>query len=74
MLQFFYLWIQAVKSAHMKLIKQGKLEGILDNDISSESISIYIHAINKALQSNLSKKVQSDLGKLFFYGLFGSSN
>lgn len=58
----------------MKLINQGKFEGTLDSDISSESISIYIHAINKAIQSNLSKKVQSDLGKLFFYGLFGSSN
>ena len=57
----------------MKLIKQGKLEGDLDYDISSESILIYIQSINKALQSNLSKKVQSDLGKLFFYGLFGSS-
>lgn len=57
----------------MKLIKQGKLEGELDSDISSESILIYIHAINKALQSNLSIKIKSDLGKLFFYGLFGSS-
>lgn len=58
----------------MKLIKQGKLEGDLDNDISSESILIYIRAINQALHSNLDKKIQSDLGKLFFYGLFGSEN
>lgn len=58
----------------MKLIKQGKLEGDIDSDISSESILIYIQSINKALQSNLSKKVRSDLGKLFFYGLFGPSN
>lgn len=58
----------------MKLIKQGKLEGTLDSDISSESVLIYIRAVNQALQSNLNKKVQSDLGKLFFYGLFGSSN
>lgn len=57
----------------MKLIKQGKEEGELDSDTSSESILIYIHAINKALQSNLSIKIKSDLGKLFYYGLFGSS-
>lgn len=57
----------------MKLIRQGKVEGELDSDISSDSILIYIHAINKALQSNLSIKIKSDLGKLFFYGLFGSS-
>lgn len=57
----------------MKLIRQGKLEGELDSDISSDSILIYIHAINKALQSNSSIKIKSDLGKLFFYGLFGSS-
>lgn len=55
----------------MKLVKQGKHEGSLDKDISTESIIIYIHAINKALRSNLNNKVQSDLGKLFFYGLFG---
>ncbi|GAA0716773.1 TetR/AcrR family transcriptional regulator [Clostridium malenominatum] len=58
----------------MNLIKQGKLEGDLHSEISSESLLIYIHAINKALHSNSSKKVQSDLGKLFFYGLFGPSN
>lgn len=56
----------------MKLIEQGKSEGDLDSDISSESVMVYIHAVNKALQSNLSSKVKSDLGKLFFYGLFGS--
>ncbi len=58
----------------IELVKQGKSEGDLDSDISSESILIYIHTINKELQSNLSKKVKSDLGKLLFYGLFGSSN
>jgi len=58
----------------MKLIDQGKLEGSLDKDISSESILIYIRAINQALMSNLNKKIQIDLGKLFFYGLFGSSD
>lgn len=57
----------------MQLIDQGKLEGDLDTDISPESILIYIHAVNKALQSNLDKKVRSDLGKLFFYGIFKTS-
>ncbi|SMP65942.1 TetR/AcrR family transcriptional regulator [Anoxynatronum buryatiense] len=58
----------------MKLIEQGKREGSLDKNISSESVLIYINAISKALQSNLSKKVRGDLGDLFFYGLFGSSD
>lgn len=58
----------------MNLINQGKSEGELCGDISNESILIYIHAINKALHTNLDKKIQSDLGKLFFYGLFGSSS
>ncbi len=57
----------------MQLIDQGKLEGDLDTDISPESILIYIHAVNKALQSNLDQKVRSDLGKLFFYGIFKTS-
>lgn len=55
----------------MRLIEQGRAEGYLDNDISTESILIYINSINKALRSDLNQKVRSDLGKLFFNGLFG---
>ncbi|MFZ5965711.1 MAG: TetR/AcrR family transcriptional regulator [Bacillota bacterium] len=55
----------------MDLIEQGKRESCIDSGISSESILIYIHSINGVLQSNISKKVRMDLGKLFFYGLFG---
>lgn len=55
----------------MDLIEQGKREGCIDNELSSESILIYINSLNAVLQSNINKKVRMDLGKLFFYGLFG---
>lgn len=55
----------------MKLIEQGKSEGYLDPNISSESILLYINSLNDILQSNINKKTRMDLGKLFFYGLFG---
>lgn len=55
----------------MDLIEQGKREGCIDNELSSESILIYINSVNAVLQSNINKKVRMDLGKLFFYGLFG---
>jgi len=56
----------------MKLIEQGKEEGYLDDEISSESILLYINSYNGILQSNISKETRVDLGKLFFYGLFGN--
>jgi hypothetical protein len=56
----------------MKLIEQGKREGHLDNDITNESILMYINSFNGMLQGNLSNKARIDLGKLFFYGLFGN--
>lgn len=58
----------------MELIEQGKKEGCIDKELSSESILIYINSFNGVLQSNLSKNVRMDLGKLFFYGLFGEKN
>lgn len=58
----------------MDLIEQGKSEGCLDRDISSESILIYINLYNEMLKSNMSTKTRIDLGKLFFYGLFGENN
>ncbi|WP_017413369.1 TetR/AcrR family transcriptional regulator [Clostridium tunisiense] len=58
----------------MDLIEQGKSEGCLDREISSESILIYINSYNEMLKSNMSTKTRIDLGKLFFYGLFGENN
>lgn len=55
----------------MDLIDQGKKEGYIDSELSSEAILLYINSINGALQSNISKKARLDLGKLFSYGLFG---
>jgi len=59
----------------MSLINQGKKEGHINSEInseiSSESVLLYINSLNSVLQSDISKKVRMDLGKLFFYGLFG---
>ncbi|MGA8943815.1 MAG: TetR/AcrR family transcriptional regulator [Thermoactinomyces sp.] len=55
----------------MDLIDQGKKEGYIDSELSSEAILLYINSINGVLQSNISKKARLDLGKLFSYGLFG---
>ena len=55
----------------LELVEQGKREGYLDRKLSTESILIYINAINGVLQHNMNKKVRMDLGNLFFYGLFG---
>ena len=58
----------------MDLIEQGKKEGHLDSDISTESILMYINSFNGMLQGSLNKKARIDLGKLFFYGLFGAKS
>ena len=55
----------------MTLINQGKKEGHINSEISSESVLLYINSLNSVLQSDISKKARIDLGKLFFYGLFG---
>lgn len=55
----------------MDLIEQGKREGCIDRELSSEAILMYVNSMNEVLQSNLSKKARLDLGKLFAYGLFG---
>ncbi|QHQ63235.1 TetR family transcriptional regulator [Anaerocolumna sedimenticola] len=59
---------------YLKLVEQGRNENQLDKDISTDSIILFMEIINTALQSNISPKVRSDLGKLFFYGLFGRSD
>lgn len=58
----------------MALVEQGKQEGFLDSELSSEAILMYINSISEVLQSNISKKTKIDLGKLFFYGLFGEKD
>lgn len=55
----------------LNLIEQGQNEGYLDNSISNESILLYIDSINAVLQTDINKKIRSDLGKLFYYGLLG---
>lgn len=55
----------------IELINQGKNEGIIDKDLSMESVQLYINSINTVLQSPVSTKTRKDFGKLFLYGLFG---
>ncbi len=56
----------------MDLIVQGKREGYIDSELSSEAILMYVNSINGILQTNISKKARLDLGKLFSYGIFGA--
>lgn len=56
----------------MDLINQGKREGYIDSQLSSEAILMYVNSINRVLQTNISKKARLDLGKLFSYGIFGN--
>lgn len=60
----------------MELIEQGRNEGYVNKNISTEAIIIYIHIFGEALQkpellSNSNMDVLLDLTNLFFYGLQG---
>ncbi len=54
------------------LIAQGKQEGSIAAELSDEAILMYIGMFNSSItRTDLPKKVQFDLGALFFYGLLG---
>lgn len=56
----------------LNLIEQGKNEGYVDADISSDAILLYVGMFKILLaQSNLSKKTRLDFSKLFFHGILG---
>lgn len=56
----------------LNLIEQGKNEGYVDADISSDAILLYVGMFKNLLaQSNLNKKTRLDFSKLFFYGILG---
>lgn len=60
-----------IKPIFIKFIEQGKLEGDIDREIVTETILMYIQAINGILASRITIKERINLGKLFFYGLRG---
>jgi len=56
----------------IRLVDNGKVEGFINPDVSTEAIKLYIRALQGVLsQFNTSKKVILDLDTLFFYGLYG---
>lgn len=60
-----------IKPLFLKFIAQGKMEGSIDDNIETETIFMYIQAINGILSSPITLKQRMDLGKLLFYGLRG---
>lgn len=60
-----------IKPLFVEFIKQGKLEGDIDSELSTESIFMYIQAINGILSTPLTINQRIDLGKLMFNGLKG---
>ncbi len=56
----------------MRLIEQGKDQGAISLDLSSDSVRLYIQALQGILaQPGLSRKARLDIDELFFYGLQG---
>ncbi len=57
-----------------RLIEQGKDQGAISPDLSSEAVYLYIQALQGILaQPSLSRKARLDIDELFFYGLQGRS-
>ncbi len=58
----------------MRLIEQGKDQGAISRDLSSEAIRLYIQSLQGILaQPSLSRQARLDIDELFFYGLQGRS-
>ncbi len=56
----------------LRLVEQGRAEGVINQDLSDEAILVYIRALRQMLsQPSISKKARLDLNMLFFYGLTG---
>ncbi len=56
----------------MRMIEQGKNQGAISRDLSSDSIRLYIQALQGLLaQPGLSHQARLDINALFFYGLQG---
>ena len=58
----------------LRLVEQGKQEGCINRELSTEALRLYIRAMQDVLaSSNLSREVITDINALFFYGLQGKS-
>ncbi|MDF2542362.1 MAG: kstR2 [Herbinix sp.] len=60
-----------IKPFYIDFIEQGKREGEIDNDLSTETILMYMQLIGGITTGPLTMKQRLDIGKLFFYGLRG---
>lgn len=60
-----------IKPLFVEFIKQGKLEGDIDSELSTESIFMYIQAISGILSTPLTINQRIDIGKLMYNGLKG---
>lgn len=60
-----------IKPIFIEFIEQGKREGDIDSEIATETILMYIQAVNGILSSPITLQQRMDLGTLFFYGLRG---
>lgn len=70
--KFLYTYYQSnIKPVIINFIEQGKREGKIDPEISTESILLYMESFNGILSTQLSMKQRTDLGKLFFHGFRG---
>lgn len=62
------------KEIYMKFIAYGRLEDVIDNNISDESIQLFIDSINSlgvTLPEEELQKIQTEIIQLFLYGLIG---
>lgn len=70
--QFLKAYSEAnIKPLFVEFIEQGKLEGDIDIDLSTESILMYIQAISGVLSTHLTVNQRTEIGKLMYYGLKG---
>lgn len=56
----------------MRLVEQGKDQGVISRDLSGEAVRLYIQALQGMLaQPRLTRQARLDIDELFFYGLQG---
>jgi len=56
----------------LRLVKKGKHQGAISQDLSDEAVRLYIQALQGLLaQPSLSRRARRDIDALFFYGLQG---
>ncbi len=56
-----------------ELIEQGKREGAVNKDIPTDTILLYIEALQRLVASKVTMRQRQDLGILFQYGFIGQA-